>query len=200
MALRRQGKLDRAIAEYRTVIRLKPEAPGPQQPRHMLCEDQGTARPGHRRIPRGDPAPARPRPCPLNLGYVLREQGKLDEAIAEYRTAIRLQPDDADAHTNLGIALRKQGKLDEAIAEYRAAIRLKSKDAAPTARPRRAPVCDVKLDYAPRRLPSARRSGSSLTTPSPTTTSVPPFGVRASSTRRWLRSDVPRSWLRPALL
>ena len=60
-----------------------------------------------------------------NLGIALRDQGKLDEAIAEYRKAIRLKPDLAEAHHNLGIALASQGKLDEAIAEYRKAIRLK---------------------------------------------------------------------------
>ena len=32
-------------------------------------------------------------------------QGKLDEAIAEYREAIRLKPDDADAHRDLGTRL-----------------------------------------------------------------------------------------------
>ena len=45
-------------------------------------------------------------------------------AVAARREAIRLQPDDADAHSNLGLALAAQGKLDEAIAEYREAIRL----------------------------------------------------------------------------
>ena len=59
-----------------------------------------------------------------NLGNALRRQGKLDEAIAEYREAIRLQPDDHIGHYNLGDILRSQGKLDEAIAEYREAIRL----------------------------------------------------------------------------
>jgi serine/threonine-protein kinase len=49
----------------------------------------------------------------------------LDEAIAEYHTAIRLKPDDPGAHNNLGNALRDQGKLDEAIAEFHTAIRLK---------------------------------------------------------------------------
>jgi tetratricopeptide (TPR) repeat protein len=48
----------------------------------------------------------------------------VDEAIAAYREAIRLRPDDARAHTNLGNALRDQGKVDEAIAAYREAIRL----------------------------------------------------------------------------
>ncbi len=65
----------------------------------------------------------------LDRGVDLHEQGKVDEAIAEYRTAIGLKPDDAEAHYNLGEALTMQGKLDEAIAEYRAAIRLKPGDA-----------------------------------------------------------------------
>jgi tetratricopeptide (TPR) repeat protein len=45
--------------------------------------------------------------------------------MSEYRAAIRLKPDHAEAHGNLGSALKGQGKLDEAIAGYREAIRLK---------------------------------------------------------------------------
>ncbi|MGO9923883.1 MAG: tetratricopeptide repeat protein [Isosphaeraceae bacterium] len=60
-----------------------------------------------------------------NRGVDLQEQGKLEEAIAEYRTAIRLQPDLALAHNNLGNALAGQGKLDEAVAASREAIRIK---------------------------------------------------------------------------
>jgi Flp pilus assembly protein TadD len=36
--------------------------------------------------------------------------GKLDEAIAEYRTAIRLKPDFAEPHTGLGGALQELGR------------------------------------------------------------------------------------------
>jgi serine/threonine protein kinase/tetratricopeptide (TPR) repeat protein len=60
----------------------------------------------------------------VNLGYALVAQGKLDDAIAEYRIAIQLQPDYAAAHYNLGRVLDDQGKLDDAIAEYRTAIQL----------------------------------------------------------------------------
>jgi tetratricopeptide (TPR) repeat protein len=56
-----------------------------------------------------------------NLGNALGEQGKLAEAIAEFREGIRIKPDDAAAHYNLGRALREQGKLAEAIAEFRTA-------------------------------------------------------------------------------
>jgi tetratricopeptide (TPR) repeat protein len=61
----------------------------------------------------------------LNLGYALEKgMGRLDEAIAEYREAIRINPNFAEAHTNLGRALRDKGQLDEAIAECREAVRL----------------------------------------------------------------------------
>ena len=51
-------------------------------------------------------------------------QHKLDEAIKEYQEALRLKPEDAQAHNNLGNALAEQGKLDEAIGHYREALRL----------------------------------------------------------------------------
>jgi tetratricopeptide (TPR) repeat protein len=47
-----------------------------------------------------------------------------DEAIAEYRKAIELDPRLAVTHYNLGLALRDQHKTDEAIAAYRKAIEL----------------------------------------------------------------------------
>jgi tetratricopeptide (TPR) repeat protein len=59
------------------------------------------------------------------FGVELATQGRLDEAIAHYREAIRLKDDYSTPHNNLGIALAAQGKLEEAIAHYRVAIRLK---------------------------------------------------------------------------
>ena len=50
--------------------------------------------------------------------------GRMAEAAAAYREAIRLQPDDADSHNNLGTVLKEQGRLDEAIACYRQALAL----------------------------------------------------------------------------
>ncbi len=51
------------------------------------------------------------------------DQGKLAEAVAELRTAIRFGPNVGTVHTELGSALREQGKLAQAIAELRAATR-----------------------------------------------------------------------------
>ncbi len=62
-----------------------------------------------------------------NLGNVLAGRaGRLDDAIAEYREAVRLRPTYAEAQFNLGCALeRSAGGTGEAIAAYRSAIALK---------------------------------------------------------------------------
>jgi Flp pilus assembly protein TadD len=48
----------------------------------------------------------------------------IDRAVAPLREAVRLKPDDVEAHTTLGRTLFVQGKLDEAIAEIRAVKQL----------------------------------------------------------------------------
>ena len=60
--------------------------------------------------------------------FKLGNNGDLDGAIAEYRTGLRLNPNDEDAHYNLGLALKNKGNLKEAIAEFRAALFLKPND------------------------------------------------------------------------
>jgi tetratricopeptide (TPR) repeat protein len=55
----------------------------------------------------------------------LKDQGKLEEAIACYRRALELKPDFAEVHSNLGNALNEQRKPDEAAACYRRALELK---------------------------------------------------------------------------
>ena len=55
------------------------------------------------------------------------EKKKFDEAIAEHRKAIDVDPKYADAHNNLGVALAEKNNLDEAIAEYRKAIEIDPK-------------------------------------------------------------------------
>jgi tetratricopeptide (TPR) repeat protein len=61
----------------------------------------------------------------FNRGANLDEEGRIDEAIREYRKAIDLKPGYAEAHCNLGTALKAQGKTEEAIREYRLAAALK---------------------------------------------------------------------------
>jgi serine/threonine-protein kinase len=54
----------------------------------------------------------------------LVRQGRLDEAIAEFRSAIGVDASFAPAHSGLAEALHRQGRLEEAIDERRAEVRL----------------------------------------------------------------------------
>lgn len=58
----------------------------------------------------------------LQQGNKLLVQNKLDEAIAYYRRALKLDPDSRQAHQQLAVALKQQGKLTEANLHYRQAI------------------------------------------------------------------------------
>jgi Flp pilus assembly protein TadD len=65
----------------------------------------------------------------LNLGKALSDRGQFDEAIAEYREALRIKSDYGAAHANIASALEEKGRLDEAIEELREATRLEPSDA-----------------------------------------------------------------------
>lgn len=60
-----------------------------------------------------------------NLGRILQDAGKAEEAISHYHIALELKPDYEEAHNNLAVALRKAGKIDEAISHYQAALEIK---------------------------------------------------------------------------
>ena len=54
----------------------------------------------------------------------LEQEGKLEEAIACYRQAIELNPDNYSYHYQLGSLLRQQNRLEQAIGSFRRAIAL----------------------------------------------------------------------------
>ena len=59
------------------------------------------------------------------LSVVLKQTGRLRESLAPMESALKLSPNDAEAHYNLGVTLKDLGRLDEAEASYRQAIALK---------------------------------------------------------------------------
>jgi tetratricopeptide (TPR) repeat protein/serine/threonine protein kinase len=72
----------------------------------------------------------RPALVHLNLGALLRdEKHDYDGAIAEFKKAIVLNPENAMAHYNLGRALEGKGRLDDAIDAYRKSVQLKDDNA-----------------------------------------------------------------------
>jgi tetratricopeptide (TPR) repeat protein len=67
--------------------------------------------------------------CAIYLGKLLEEQGRPQEAEKAYREAIRINPQDALAHSYLGKLLEEQGRPQEAEKVYREAIRINPQDA-----------------------------------------------------------------------
>ena len=45
--------------------------------------------------------------------------GKVDDAIAQFREAVKLKPDYSEAYNDLAIALLKKGAVEDAIAHLR---------------------------------------------------------------------------------
>ena len=64
----------------------------------------------------------------FNLGSVLFQQGRIDDAITQWRKALAIRPTDAEAHRNVASALRKQGNVKGAIAEYEQALNITPED------------------------------------------------------------------------
>ncbi|MFC1813392.1 tetratricopeptide repeat protein [Thermodesulfobacteriota bacterium] len=65
----------------------------------------------------------------INLGAVLSEQGRLDEAVIHYREALRIKPDNADAHNNLALAFSERGNHKEADMHFKKALMSKPESA-----------------------------------------------------------------------
>ena len=55
-------------------------------------------------------------------GVSLDSQGKIDDAINKYKKALRLEPNNREAHYNLAVAYNKKGLFKEAIEEYKTVI------------------------------------------------------------------------------
>lgn len=72
-------------------------------------------------------------PClpdiPFNAGVSFLKTGRLDEAVARYRTALSLDPGLAAARDNIGVARARQGRYDEALEEGRRAVSLDPRNA-----------------------------------------------------------------------
>ncbi len=49
---------------------------------------------------------------------------RFDDAIAEYRAALKFEPGNAEIHNDLGTALGNKGELAAAITEFQTALKL----------------------------------------------------------------------------
>jgi tetratricopeptide (TPR) repeat protein len=76
----------------------------------------------------GDLQPTESRPRFL-AGYCFEQQGKLPEAIAQYRAALKLSPKDYETHFALGRVLSRSRDVPGSEAEFRAAVAIRGDSA-----------------------------------------------------------------------
>ncbi len=60
-----------------------------------------------------------------NTGYSASQAGRYEEAVTNFRQAIALKADYAEAYNMLGFSLRKSGNVKEAFLQYEKALSLK---------------------------------------------------------------------------
>ena len=58
----------------------------------------------------------------FDLGLLLYNEGRTDEAETQYREALNDNPEYAEAHYNLGVLLKEEGRTDEAETQFREAL------------------------------------------------------------------------------
>lgn len=118
-----QGKLDEAVEHYREALRIDPDLAEIRATLGLALSKQdklNKARYNGVSLSAADKASASHK-----LGLSLYKQGKVDEAVKYFRSALRIRPDMAEAHGDLGVALCGQGKTSECLEQYREALRLK---------------------------------------------------------------------------
>ncbi|MFQ5454884.1 MAG: tetratricopeptide repeat protein [Nitrospirota bacterium] len=59
-----------------------------------------------------------------NKATALHRGGQLDEAIAEYKIVLGMDPNLMDAHYSLGVAYQEKGEIDKAMREYEESLRI----------------------------------------------------------------------------
>src|SRR5437773_798389 len=60
----------------------------------------------------------------FDYGSALKKQGKLDEAIEQYKIALKFDSNDVKSHMNLASVLMNQSKFDAAVPHFETALRL----------------------------------------------------------------------------
>jgi tetratricopeptide (TPR) repeat protein len=107
------GKNEDALADYQKALDLDPNCASAHFNLAVNFVQAGAfedAEPHYRQALAGKPNAE----THNGLGYALARQGRVDEAVAEFRKAVEADPHFVPAYNNLADALAKQGKLEEA--------------------------------------------------------------------------------------
>jgi tetratricopeptide (TPR) repeat protein len=124
VCLARLGRANEAVARFQRVLQLAPDHGPARSQLALLLADQGDDRAAAEALA----AALRSQESPElrhRLGNCLLRLGRVEDAIAELRAAIRLDPGFAEAHNDLAGALVRLGDRDAAMPHLREAVRVR---------------------------------------------------------------------------
>jgi tetratricopeptide (TPR) repeat protein len=121
--LRSQGKLEEAALHYRRVLDRHPDDPLANNGLATVRRVQGSLDEAERLYRRAFASDA-DSVAGYNLGNLLRQRGRNEEAVAVYRESLRYRPSDPKLHNNLAAALEDAGDAEAALAHYTVAVHL----------------------------------------------------------------------------
>ena len=120
------GRFEEAIAPARKALEIEPEDPFLHEHLGFVLTRAGQAEEGEQQDPPGDRDRCRDRPIPHDaLGDSLMRQRHSAEAVAAFREAARLEPDDPHLIRRLGSALLQAVTMLAAEAAFRQALTLR---------------------------------------------------------------------------
>jgi tetratricopeptide (TPR) repeat protein len=118
VALARTGKVEEALEHYRQALEINPNQPLTHINLAIALRSLGRTNEAMTHFSMAAVA--------VNKhAEALAQQGRVEDARAQYTEAIRLIPNNAEAHCRLGALLARQGKREEAQAHFAEAIRIK---------------------------------------------------------------------------
>lgn len=121
--LQQQNRIDEAVKEFATAVKLKPDYPSALNnlAKGLLAQGKtDQAIDYFRQALRYRPGPD----AHLELGYALQQAGKLPQATEQFRKVVQLNPDSAIGHNNLASALWLQGQRQESMQHFATALKL----------------------------------------------------------------------------
>jgi Flp pilus assembly protein TadD len=130
-ALEAAGKLDEAARHFEEALKIRPDYPDAHYnlANALLAQGKFEDAAGHlRAVVRANPGDAAARgklvAALQEHGKALAAEARLAEAIAVFREAVELAPEDADLLTNTGTVYARAGELKEAEAMFLRALRV----------------------------------------------------------------------------
>ncbi|MGA2262028.1 MAG: tetratricopeptide repeat protein [Acidobacteriota bacterium] len=125
VALRRQGGISSAIANFQEALKIKPRNGDAENNLGEALLAQGKVDEATAHILEALRLQPNSPEAHINLGAALCKRGRFEDAETQYRLALRYQPASAEAHCGLGVALIEKGQFQKALPELWQAVSIK---------------------------------------------------------------------------